>query len=318
MSTAVKDAPGSKQAELVRSEMAPIRSMLESDTAKRRIAEVVPRNVAPDRLIRMAMLSVSKNADLRKCTPESILLSVCDAAALGLDCGGALGQAYLVPFKSTATLIVGYRGMIALARKSGEIATIYSHCVRAGDEFTYELGLEQTLRHKPGDSVDDRHITHAYAVAKFKDGSYQVEVMSRAEIEKHRARSMAKDNGPWVTDYAEMCKKTVVRRLCKYLPMTAEAAELIDKSDRSEFVDYAAEVGTGRVTASDAIRDARQRLTVASTAKTAEPGEVVTPDGEVTQAASADPHELSDAERAEIARKEAADWEAAQKKGGAK
>lgn len=307
MSTAMKDAPGSRQAELVKSELKPIRDLLESEQGKRRVADVVPKNVAPDRMIRMAMLSVSKNADLRKCTPESILLSVCDAAALGLDCGGSLGQAYLVPFKSTATLIIGYRGMIALARKSGEIATVYAHCVRVGDEFSYELGLEQSLKHKPGGSVDDKQITHAYAVARFKDGSYQVEVMSVDEIAKHRARSMAKDNGPWVTDYAEMCKKTVIRRLCKYLPMTAEAAELLDKSDRNEFVEYVAESGAGRVTAGSAIQQTRERLTVASTAKTAES---VTKDGEVidTPAEQSDPNELSDAEKAEIARKEEAEF----------
>lgn len=321
MSTATKEAPGSRQTALVQQEMQPFRDMLESEGGRRRIAEVVPKNIAPDRLIRMAMLSISKNHDLRKCSPSSVLLAVCDAASLGLDCGGASGQAYLVPFKTTATLIIGYRGMIALARKSGEIATITSHVVRAGDEFRYELGLNETLVHKPGESVDDRHVTHAYAVAKFKDGSHQLEVMARAEIEKHRARSMAKDNGPWVTDYAEMCKKTVLRRLCKLLPMTPEAAEAIDKSDRNEFVEFVAESGP-RLTASDAIRNARERVQVTSTATTSgalPAGEAVTKDGEIIDTPAAeqsDPNELTEAERAEIARKEEAEF--LKQRGGAK
>lgn len=258
--TMQREAPGAKQAELMKSEMQPITRLIDSEAARERVRAVVPKNVDPGRLIRMALLSISKSDQLRRCSPESLLLSLCDAAALGLDCGGALGQAYLVPFGGTATLIIGYRGMIALARKSGEISTIDAQVVRQGDRFNYELGLKPQLAHHPMADCD-APITHAYAVCHFKDGSYQYTVMSIAEINKIKARSKASNSGPWVTDFAEMCKKTVIRRLCKMLPMTAEAAEAIDRSDSAEFGDFVTDVAQpSKPNVSDAINRTRDTM----------------------------------------------------------
>lgn len=254
---------GSRQQEMVKSEMKPIVTMFECDHSRRRVAALVPQGVDPARLIRMALLSISKSDALRRCTPESLLLSLCDAAALGLDCGGALGQAYLVPFKGSVTLIIGYRGMIALARKSGEISNVYAYVVRRGDQFTYSLGLDPKLDHVPGGSVKDDDITHVYAVCRFKDGGFQFDVMTRADVDRIRSRSRAAESGPWVTDYAEMAKKTVLRRLCKLLPMTADAADAIEQSDRGEFGDFVAEAATGedRPTLKDKIAGKQKQLT---------------------------------------------------------
>lgn len=306
MSTATTaPAVGSKQAELVKQEMRPIVAFIDSDEVRRRVAAVVPKHCSPDRLIRMALLSISKNQDLRKCTPDSLLLSICDAAALGLDCGGALGQAYLVPFKTTATLIIGYRGMIALARKSGEISTIYAHVVRYGDEFTYELGLNPILEHKPRADIG-ASVTHAYAVCKFKDGSYQFDVMTRAEIDRIRSRSMAKDNGPWVTDFDEMSKKTVLRRLSKLLPMTPEAAIAIHQSDEGEYGGFGNMVATETRSVSSAISDTKARLV-----GTVKPnGETVTASGEVLsgEPTAEEKQAILDRERREAAGDSADDW----------
>ena len=256
---ASQNTPGAMQAEIVKQEMAPIVRMIESDIVKSRIASVVPEHVKPDRLIRMALMSISKTPELRKCTIDSLILSICDAAALGLDCGGALGQAYLVPYKTTAVLIVGYRGLVSLARRSGQVSTVYAHVVRHGDDFRYELGLTPILEHRPRADIGAT-VTHAYAVCRFKDQAYQLDVMTRAEVDRIRKRSQAGDDGPWVTDFDEMAKKTVLRRLCKLLPLTPEAVDAIDKSEAHEIATFGDALTAATGGASAAIADTRARL----------------------------------------------------------
>jgi phage RecT family recombinase len=117
--------------------------------------------------------------------------------------------------KAVATecqLIIGYRGMIDLARRSGQIVSLSARTVHEKDHFTYRYGLDETVEHVPANG-ERGQLTYVYAVAKLKDGGVQFEVMSRNEIDKVRAQSKAKDSGPWVTHFEEMAKKTAIRRL---------------------------------------------------------------------------------------------------------
>lgn len=231
------DGPATPQARA----MVPIKRLFESEEGMKRVKAVVPAHVKPDRVVRMAMLAISQTPDLLECTPDSLFLETVNAAALGLEIGKHLGQAYLVPFYDHGTkkaqLIIGYRGMIHLARQSEEIATIAAYVVREGDEFEFSLGIEDKVVHVPGNDLT-KPITHVWAKAVFKDKSYHLERMTIAEVNAIRQRSKASTKGPWVTDFAEMAKKTVVRRLCKYLPMTPEAAEAVERNDRVEFGDF--------------------------------------------------------------------------------
>jgi recombination protein RecT len=215
--------------------MSSIKDLFEA--AKSKIAAVAPKHLSPDRLMRVALLTISKTPALAKCTPMSLLNSFMTASQLGLEIGGVLGEAYLVPYKEEATFILGYRGMINLARRSGQIICVESQVVREGDRFEFEYGLEMKFSHKPAGN-SSAQVTHVWALARFKDGGHQLDVMTKAEVDAIRARSRAGNSGPWVTDYAEMAKKTVVRRLCKYLPLSPEMADAIESSDRSEFGDF--------------------------------------------------------------------------------
>lgn len=226
---------------VARREPSTIKDLLEA--AKPKIMAVVPKHLDPERLIRIALVTINRTPKLAECTPLSLLNAFMQAAQLGLDCGGHLGQSYLVPYGREATLIVGYRGMIDLARRGGKVKAIRSRVVRLGDEFEYEDGLEMKLRHRPL-APSSAPITHIWAVADFVDGGAQPEVMTIQEVEEIRKRSRASNAGPWVTDFAEMAKKTVVRRLCKYLPLSPDMVEAIDQSDRTEFGDIAEEVAT--------------------------------------------------------------------------
>lgn len=162
-------------------------------------------------------------------------------AQLGLEPGGALGHAYLLPFENRkkgiteVQFIVGYRGMLDLARRSGQIISIEARAVYAADRFHVALGLNPDLTHEPDWEAADRGpLRFVYAVAKLKDGGTQFEVMSRAEIERVRSQSKAGQNGPWVTHFDEMAKKTVIRRLFKYLPVSIELATAVGLDEQSE------------------------------------------------------------------------------------
>jgi recombination protein RecT len=203
-----------------------IKDLLER--AKPSIAAVLPKHLTPDRLLKIALACTSRTPLLLACNPQSLLLAVMQAAELGLEAGGLLGEAYLVPYKDKATLIVGYRGMIKLARQSGNLSSLEAHCVHANDAFEIEYGLENKLVHKPCMAGVPGDVVAVYAIARFKDGAIQVDVMTRAEVDVIRDRSKSGNDGPWKTDFEEMAKKTVVRRLCKYLPLSPELARAIE------------------------------------------------------------------------------------------
>lgn len=236
--------------------LAPFREALARSQAS--FAEALPATVrkylTPERLTKITLAAISRSPQLLECTPESVLRSVMDAAALGLEPGGPLGQAYLVPFrnkgKPEAQLIIGYRGLITLARRSGEIESVASNIVFARDRFRCDLATG-TLEHEPffaelpdgasqmsDDDIDaacDRGKPVAvYCVAKFVGGGQHVDVMTMADCEKIRRRSQsgAKNEGPWGSDYLEMCRKSCVRRSAKYWPLSIELADAMERDDQ--------------------------------------------------------------------------------------
>lgn len=215
---------------------------------KNQLAAALPRHMTADRMIRIVTTEIRKNPDLAGCNQQSFVGSVVQCSQLGLEPGSALGHAYLLPFKKRekdrqtgqwrdagmdVQLIIGYRGMIDLARRSGQIVSLSARVVRADDEFSFEYGLDENLIHRPGDN-EDAAITHVYAVARLKDGGTQFEVMTAKQVEKVKAQSKASSNGPWVTHWEEMAKKTVIRRLFKYLPVSIEMQKAVVLDEKAE------------------------------------------------------------------------------------
>lgn len=201
------------------------------------IAQLVPKHLTPERLMRVAVNCVAKTPGLQACTPTSLLQSVLVAAELGLEPGGALGHLYLVPFKTTCTPIIGYRGLIELARRSGEISSVRAVVVRERDKFRMTEGIEQTIDHEPYLDGDAGALRYVYCVIRLKDGGVHVEVMSKSQIDAIRARSRSGSSGPWVTDYDEMAKKTVTRRGLKWAPLSSERFEKALEHDNADYVD---------------------------------------------------------------------------------
>jgi recombination protein RecT len=187
---------------------------------KPEIARALPKHLNPDRMARIATTVLKQNPQLRRCTPESFLGALMTASQLGLE-PGPLGEAYLVPYGNTATFVPGYRGLIKLAWQSDQLSDIWAEIVCGNDEFSYDLGLARDLTHKPAKG-DRGKPTHVYAAARLKSGGTPFVVMTVDEVEAIRARSKAGKNGPWVTDWPAMAKKTAVKQLSKWLPMSTE------------------------------------------------------------------------------------------------
>lgn len=201
------------------------------------IAEVLPRHMTPERLIKVALTAYNKTPSLMNCTFESLFLAIMQAAELGLEPGGPLKHAHLVPYKDQCTLIVGYGGYIELARRSGEIESIEVHPVYERDRFTLKFGLNTVLEHEPFLDGDAGPMKLCYAVARLKGGGHQLEVMTYAQIKAIGDAQLAKirderkrADSPWNTSFSEMARKTLVRRIAKYLPLSPEKAELLAKA----------------------------------------------------------------------------------------
>lgn len=192
------------------------------------IAKALPSVMTPERFARIAMTAVTQNPTLGACTPGSFIGALLTAAQLGLEPNTPLGQAYLIPFKNKGVLEaqfqLGYRGLIDLAHRSGDLKDITAHIVYENDTFEYELGLEPKLRHVP--AMKDRGgIAWVYAIYRLQSGGQGFEVMSFEDIEAHKkkySKAASKGFSPWQTSWEEMAKKTVIKRVLKYAPLRTE------------------------------------------------------------------------------------------------
>lgn len=195
----------------------------------------LPEHVTVERFTRNLLTAVQEEPKLLECDRRTLWKAAMTAAQLGLIVGKALGQFWIVPFNNKkrgyleAVPIPGYRGYITLARNSGEVETLSAYEVCEKDEFDYELGLDPKLIHRPAKG-DRGELTYVYCVVRYKDGGWHVEVMSRADVDRIRARAKARDDGPWVTDYMMMARKTVIRRAAHYLPLSVQRLAALDRA----------------------------------------------------------------------------------------
>lgn len=212
----------------------PLVKTLVSEGFKKQLALALPKNLTAERMSRIALTELRKTPDLLRTDPKSFMGAIMQSAQLGLEPGSALGQAYLVPYGNQCQLILGYRGMIDLARRSGQVISLNAYAVREGDEFSYCLGLHPDIQHVPASDAkrSERPITFVYAVANLKGGGCQFEVLSRAEVEAVKAK--AKSKNIWNSYFEEMAKKTVIRRLFKYLPVSIEALQVANLDAKKE------------------------------------------------------------------------------------
>lgn len=193
------------------------------------MSKAIPKHLDADRMARITLTALRQNPKLGECTEASFVGAVLSAAQLGLEPNTPLAHCYLIPYanggKQEVQLQIGYQGMLALARRSGQIASIYAEAVYRGDDFSWTLGLERSLKHGPSTDElrDEQPITHVYAVAKLKSGDAVFVVLTRGQIERYKKRGRGQQPA-WSTDWEAMAKKTAIRRLFTWIPRSAEMA----------------------------------------------------------------------------------------------
>ena len=192
------------------------------------IRRALPTVITPERFTRIALSALNNTPALQQCTPMSFLAALMNAAQLGLEPNTPLGQAYLIPYKNKGNLEcqfqIGYKGLIDLAYRNGQIQTIQAQAVYEHDFFEYEYGLEPRLVHKPAFS-DRGEVIYFYAIFKTVNGGFGMAVMSKADMDlyaKTYSKAFDSSYSPWKTDYESMAKKTVIKQALKYAPIKTD------------------------------------------------------------------------------------------------
>ena len=254
------------------SQVTDVRQMLVNDMAKKQLAAVAASHLKPERMMRLMANARRTTPKLGQCSPLSLLGAMMQCASLGLEPNTVLGHAYLIPFdrkeknktsgkwevvETNVQLIIGYKGYIDLARRSGHITSIaagihYSDDETSGGLWEYEEGTESKLRHRAGDQQGAK--LHAYAIAKFRDGGHAYVVLPWSKVMKIRdgsqgwqsAKRSAEQygkkeiNSPWFTHEDEMAQKTAVRALAKFLPLSTEFRDGLEAdSGRADYANFA-------------------------------------------------------------------------------
>ncbi len=231
-----------------------VQDLLEAN--KRSLEQALPRHITPDRMIRVVLTALTCTPLLSKCTVPSILRAVVECSQLGLEPDGILGYAYLIPFRNKrgeyeAKMIPGYKGYLSLARRSGQLRSLDVDVVREKDHFEHCKGTDPKLVHIPPLTGDRGEIIAAYACARLADQGVQFEVLNLEQINKIKASSRATgDDSPWASHFEAMAKKTAIRQLAKYLPLSPEFQRA---AARDEYIE--AGIDTGDVVADGDLSD---------------------------------------------------------------
>lgn len=258
LKTAAKAASNPEAAvEPVKEQPKTLIELLSDPGQKEQLAAALPPGLTAERFTRVALTAVKTNPDLLELgqTPEgrmSFMHAIHRCAQMGLEPNSDLGHAYLLPFrmgqerKMQLQFILGYKGILELASRSGRLARIDVHEVYENDEYECSYGVGGKLFHRP--TLGDRgKIICYYGYAEFQDGGYYYEMLTLEDIEKRKNRSAsvkAKRKSPWDTDPIAMSKKTVVRSMAPYLRLSTEVLEaiqldeqVIEEDGKSKFID---------------------------------------------------------------------------------
>lgn len=215
----------------------PIKDLLLSEQFKSAVHAALPRHMKVERFVRVALNATMRQPELLQCTQESFFRAMLDLSAYGLEADGR--RAHLIPFwnnkvtprQREVQLIIDYKGIAELVRRSGDVSYIHADVVYEKDEWDFEFGSKAFLKHKPNLEDRGQKIKAVYSFVKLADGSEDFIVLSRSDVEKVRKRSKSSDSGPWVSDWDEMAKKTAFRRHSKWLPLSPETRDVVEHDD---------------------------------------------------------------------------------------
>lgn len=231
MSTAITEPP--KKEVAAAKKPATLKDLIQGDAFKQAVSSALPKHLTADRFCRVAATALMRVPKLAQCDQASFFNCLLTLSQYGLEPDGR--NAHLIPFENRRAgitecqLIIDYKGLVELAMRSGLIARIHADVVCINDVFEYNMG--NITEHKIDLKNDRGEVYAAYAIVTFKDGTTKCEVMPFKDIEAIRNRSRSGNNGPWVTDWREMAKKTCFRRLSKWISISAEFRDAVDADD---------------------------------------------------------------------------------------
>lgn len=233
MSTAVAERPNTEIAKKPQTPLQRVKGLLESDSFKDAVSKALPKHLTPDRFCRIAINAAMQTPKLMECTQESLFGCLMKLSQYGLEPDGR--RAHLIPYENRRAgtvecqLIIDYKGLAELIYRSGLVSVLHADVVCENDVFDYDMG--EIKSHKPNYRQPRGPAYAVYAMCRMKDGSSKAEVMSMDEVDSIRKRSRAGNSGPWQTDYNEMARKTVFRRLSKWLPLSPEIRDAVYGDD---------------------------------------------------------------------------------------
>lgn len=204
------------------------------EARKSNFQTLLPMGLKAEWFLAEVKVAAARAPKLADCSTISIVDALTTCAQLGLSPSGRLGSAYLIPYKEKCTLVIGYRGYVDLAYRSGDVASFHAEVVYEKDSFRHSEGLSPVLQHVRTEENEPGPLRAVYAIARMKDGSVSHVVMLRREVLVIKGRSRASSDGPWVTDEAEMWKKTAIRRLIKLLPLSPARAKDLYRAEEAE------------------------------------------------------------------------------------
>jgi len=247
-----------------------LRSLLMAKELTESLQAIAHRCMSIESIREQAILCLANNPDLAKCSSISFISALRHVAQTGLPFAGPESQAHLVPFGQRVQVLVDYRGLCSLSRRSGQVVGIWAHAVFEKDIFEVHYGSNERIVHEPCLNSNRGQIVAAYAIARLRAGTLQFEVMTIDEIESIRQKSRMPHGEPWKAHYPEMCKKTVIRRLCKYLPCASDidaAAQFEDDDQPAKRIESSA-VPEGEIDRSTGeIRETDQAIQTISDSK---------------------------------------------------
>jgi recombination protein RecT len=235
-----------------------VKDILRGKEFKDALREVLPKIMRPERFVRIALTTIMRIPELGECSKPSLFRALLDLSSYGLEPDGR--RAHLIPFKNKkmcqcghqqdehkgqncihcdckqrrvmveCQLIIDYKGLAELVRRSGDVSYIHADVVYEGDEWDFGFGSNSFLKHKPAEVRGPKRRAF-YSFVKLKDGTEDFRVLSPADVEKIRRRSKSPDNGPWVTDYDAMGIKTAFRQHSKWLPLSPDVREAVESDD---------------------------------------------------------------------------------------
>lgn len=202
-----------------------VRKALLRDDRQEQLVALLGDSIDPDRFRAVVLNTMVRNADLQQASLESVLDAIRVSATLKLEPTGILGEGYILKYGSTAQFEAGYRGLMKLARRSGQVSAMDAQVVYANDPFDIQLGTEPRIDHRPTVEGERGAYRGVYAWARLTTGELVIEWMTEADVQAVRkvSRNGSGPSSPWVNHYGEMARKTVIKRLMKRLPLGADA-----------------------------------------------------------------------------------------------